>query len=622
MMRLAAGRSVGGPFRILDLAVDIVLCVTLLLDVFAVFANVVTRVFFQYSFLGIEEVTEVALGTLAFIGAAACYRVGGHMPIKFLVDRMPAAWASAAAALVDGLVFALSATLSMLSVSVLIRHWSLRTPLLGMPETWNVLPLALGMLLLAVYSARNLTGYRPSTIGVMLTLLAALFTIALVLLGLLRALGVESPTHQGTWIAVVFAVVLLLLSAPIGFALAIAALAFVYVSGVAPPAAVLENMRNGVSSFILIAVPFFIAAGLIMTEGLTAELGAFVRAWIGHFRAGLLQVVVVTMYLFSGISGSKVADVSAVGSALGRMLREHGYERGEIVAVLSASAAMGETIPPSIAVLVLASITSLSVGALFIAGILPAAVLAVCLMMMLYVRALLAREPREPRVGWKQRGLATVRALPALLLPILLVGGILGGIGTPTEVSSFAVVYGIVVGVLVYRILDRVLFWRVIRNTACMSGMVLFILSAAHAFSWSLTVSNVPHAIGDLVGRHGSSALGFMLASMVVLIVMGAALEALPALIIFGPLLLPLAEKLGIHPLHYAIVLLIAMGIGTVVPYIGIVLYAACMVGKASMEESSRRLLPYLAMLLVGLLVVAFAPWFTLTVPRFFGMTN
>ena len=333
----------------------------------------------------------------------------------------------------------------------------------------------------------------------------------------------------------------------------------------------------------------------------------------------MLQVIVVCMYIVSGISGSKIADIAAVGTTMKDTMRREGYDAGETAAVLASGAVMGETVPPSIAMLVLASVTSLSIGTLFVAGLLPAAVMAACLMVLIYFRA--GRRDSTRKASPAEIGRAGVRAIPALVAPLILIGGIVSGIATPTEVSSTAVIYALVLAAGFYRALTFRQFWRVLASTAAQAGMVLFITSTASTFSWSLTLAKMPQSIAALFSvLHGSAAL-FLLATIVTLVLMGALLEGLPALLIFGPLLLPLAPAFGINPLQYGLLLIIAMGLGAFSPPIGVGMFVTCSICDTSMENAARHMVPYLVVLAIGLLLVAFVPWFSLVGPALMGMS-
>jgi tripartite ATP-independent transporter DctM subunit len=411
-----------------------------------------------------------------------------------------------------------------------------------------------------------------------------------------------------------------MLGLPVSFSMLLGTILFLQITDAAPLIAAAQNTVDGTGHFILLTLPFFIWAGLIMEKGgISVRLVRFASALVGHLRGGLLQVVVVTVYLVSGISGSKAADVVAVGSVLRRELRRQGYPPEEGAAALSAAGAMSETIPPCIAMLVLGSVTPISIGTLFIAGLLPAAVIALFLMVLIYILAWKRGTPRAPRASATEFFGSAAGAVLPLIMPVIMVVGIKFGIATPTEVSAIAVLYGIALAWLIYRSIGVKSFVEIAIECGLLAGMVLFIIAAAGSFAWTLTAANLPALLVkslDLVGH--SSAL-FLVGSMLLLIVVGSLLEGLPALIILAPLLMPIANSLGIDSIHYGIVILLAMGIGIFIPPIGICFYISCAVSEAKVEDASRAMLPYLAVLILGVLAVAFVPWFTHAVPNLVG---
>jgi tripartite ATP-independent transporter DctM subunit len=344
-----------------------------------------------------------------------------------------------------------------------------------------------------------------------------------------------------------------------------------------------------------------------------------VDALIGHLRGGLLQVVVVTMYIFSGISGSKVADVAAVGTTMRGMLEERKYPRGEVVAVLSASAIMGETIPPSIVLLIMGSITTISTTTLFLAGFVPAAFLALVVMGLVFFRAKKQGGVSSPKATWRARGSATFFAIPTLLLPVGMVVGILSGFATPTEVSSVAVAYAFVLAAA-YRRGSKKLLGDTLRETTTTAGMVLFIIAAASPLAQTLALAGVSQQIHDLMSGLGDSPILFMLFTVVLLIIMGQLLEGLPAVLIFAPLLLPIATEFGVNPVQYAMVLIISMGIGSFAPPAGVGFYVACATGLETVEKSLKHFWPYLIAVFIGLLVLAAVPWFSTFLPAMAGL--
>ncbi|HEY1729011.1 MAG TPA: TRAP transporter large permease subunit [Candidatus Baltobacteraceae bacterium] len=606
--------------KTLDRVAEAILVVALVGEIVIVVVNVLGRSFGQTGFLWTPEISQIALSTMTFIGGVVAYRRSQHAPVRAVLNLLPERGARFCYTLADVLIFAGALLAAITSYWLVEAGWAERTPILGIPVSTIGLPLALGMILLVIFALVRLYENAP-----MLALKTGV-GVAVVLGVAYATQSLWQPLFAGD--ASVFTVLILfalgiLSGLPVGFALLLAAAAYLWIADAAPMVTLTQNMVNGTSNYVLLAVPFFILAGLIMERGgISLRLVRFVHALVGHFRGGLLQVVVVSMYLVSGLSGSKAADVAAVGSVMRDMLDRQNYSRGEGAAVLAASAAMGETVPPSIAMLILGSITSLSIAALFSGGLIPAAVIGICLMILIYFRARSAKLPTTPRASLQTMAQSGLAAIPALLMPVILFGGIIYGIATPTEVSTFAVIYGLVLAVVVYRELPPRELLRTLIDSATLSGMVLFILATASAFSWMLTVASLPQRLVSLLHGFNDSSAIFMVGSVILLILTGSLLEGLPALNVLAPLLLPIAGEIGINELHYGIVLVIAMGIGAFMPPAGVGFYVCCAIQRTHVEEASRAMLPYLGVLVAGLLIVAFVPWFTLLLPRAVGLIH
>jgi tripartite ATP-independent transporter DctM subunit len=561
-------------------------------------------------------VAEYALTSLAFIGGAVAYHRGLHLVVRVGIDRLPARWRATVECARHYVVLAVALIGVGYAVPMWNEAWSNLTVVLQIAKSWTLLPFFIGMGLTVVFALAELRRHTVKenvVAGALVTALALAWFLAQ------HATGPWSGAP-----AIAFALVLLLFlvfaGVPIAYVLSVTAYVFISSSG-EDPMAVSLAMSNGVSSFILLAVPFFILAGNVMTEGgLTQPLANWVTGMVGRMRGGLLQALVVAMYIFSGISGSKIADVAAIGTTLKGMLRTQGYDPAESAAVLAAAGIMGETIPPSLVMMVLASITTLSVATFFVAGVVPAAVLGLCLMVIIHRRAKKHDWPRCAAISWPERMRLSVRALPALLVPIILIVGIVGGIATTTEVSSFAVVFSILVSVFIYRGMDLRSFVRTLAASGAMAGMVLLMVSAGSAFSWTLALSGLQSVVADFLGLLGGSAFAFMAFSIVLMMVMGSILEGLPSLLIFGPMLLQLARSYGIEPMAFGIVIIIAMGVGTFVPPFGVCYFVTCSVMETSVERVTPRFLPYLAVLLAGLLAIAIFPAISLALPHAFHL--
>jgi tripartite ATP-independent transporter DctM subunit len=355
-------------------------------------------------------------------------------------------------------------------------------------------------------------------------------------------------------------------------------------------------------------------------NGMSVRLIELLQRMVGRMRGGLNVVMVISMVLFSGISGSKMADVAAVGSVLIPAARKSKQNPGSAVALLAASAVMAETIPPCINLIILGFVANLSIGGLFVAGLLPAALMALVLIAVSIVFGKREQSAAgiEPRIAMS--GLWS-GAIASFGLIFMIFAGFKSGFATATEISAFAVIYAIVVGSLVFRELGFDTAAHCFVQAATRSGLVLFIVAAAQSLAFILTLQQVPHAVGDMMlslsGAHGTWL--FMLLSIAVLIVMGSVLEGAAALIIFGPLLLPVAVKLGIDPLHFGVVLVISMGLGLFAPPLGLGLYGACLIGNVPIEQTVKPIMGYLGLLLLCLLMIAFVPGISTALPRAFG---
>jgi|LauGreDrversion4_2_1035121.scaffolds.fasta_scaffold210217_2 C4-dicarboxylate transporter DctM subunit len=413
-------------------------------------------------------------------------------------------------------------------------------------------------------------------------------------------------------------IVLVAMGIPIAYSMGIASIFFLLAEGRLPLALVAQRLFAGIDSFPLMAVPFFIFAGLLMdTGGISARLVALARVMIGHVRGGLAMVVMLAEVFFSGISGSTTADISAIGSAMIPAMRRAGYSPQRAAAIVAAASSMGVLIPPCIMMVVLGSLVNISIGRLFVAGFLPAAVMVIGLMALIVVQArrgiLPPSEARAPRgAGWR----AFKDSLLALLLPVIIFGGILLGIATPTEIAAVAAVYALVVSVFIYKEVDARGLWKVAESTIVLTGAAMLLIGLAMTFSWILASQQTPAAVAQLMLSVGGGGTGFLLVSVVVFLIAGVFLEGLPALIILMPILLPVAERMGVDPLHFGILAIGTVGVGIFLPPIGIGLLLSSAIAGASLGSVSRVFTPYLLVLIASLIVIALFPSITLILPR------
>jgi tripartite ATP-independent transporter DctM subunit len=372
-------------------------------------------------------------------------------------------------------------------------------------------------------------------------------------------------------------------------------------------------MDEGMSHLILLAVPLFVFLGLLIEmTGMARVMVAFLASVIGHVRGGLSYVLVGAMYLVSGISGSKAADMAAVTPVLFPEMRRRGAKPGDLVALLSATGAQTETVPPSLVLITIGSVTGVSIAALFTGGLLPAIVLGVTLCVVVGFRYRTDDLSGVRRANWREIGRNFVIGLPALALPFVIRAAVVEGVATATEVSTIGVVYSIFAGLFIYRQFDWRRLLPMLVETASLSGAILLIIGAATGMAWALTQSGFSRDLAQFMGGLPGGRLTFLAVSIIAFIVLGSVLEGIPAIVLFGPLLFPIARQMGVHEVHYAMVVVLAMGIGLFAPPFGVGYYAACAIGKVKPDEGMGPIVGYLLALAVGLVVVAAVPWISI----------
>jgi len=399
-----------------------------------------------------------------------------------------------------------------------------------------------------------------------------------------------------------------LLGVPIGFAFGTATLAFLMCVTKVPLTIVVSRMDEGMSSLVLLAVPLFVFLGLLIDmTGMARAMVAFLAGLLGHVRGGLYFVLLGAMYLVSGISGSKAADMAAVAPVLFPEMKRRGSNDGEMVSILSASGAMSETIPPSLVLITIGSVTGVSIAALFTGGLLPGFVLAIALGVVAWWRS--RHEAVGERASRGQIGKAFVVALPSLLLPFVIRSAVVEGVATATEVSTIGIAYATLMGLVIYRQFDWKRLYPMLLETACLSGAILLIIGTATGMAWALTQSGFSHQLAQAMAAVPGGSFGFLMISILAFIVLGSVLEGIPAIVLFGPLLFPIAKAAHVNEVHYAMVVILAMGVGLFAPPLGVGYYAACAIGQVSPDAGMKRIWPYLGALVVGLIAVAAIPW-------------
>ncbi len=585
-------------------------------QVVVVLAGVISRYVVNRPIAGSDEIATLVLVWLTFLGGAVAQRRRTHPSVSLFVERLdPRAhpYVDAATRLVEIFFFACICWQS-LGLFQLRRG----EPSAGAGFDMGLYPGALivgvaatllfGVGQLAAVPRRPLLAVLAGTAGlVVLTVLAT------------RLGGFQPARIDSTTLLIAGFALLLVLNASLAVALGFPALLYLLILGGPNPLMLPQRLIAGADNFVLLAIPLFILAGALMeTGGISRRLVDLAMAIVGHLRGGLAHVTVVAEVLFSGISGSTTADVAAMGSLLIPPMEKAGYRREEAVSIVSAASAMGILVPPCLLMVILAAIADISVTALFLAGFLPAAVLAGTLMLLIYVKARRQDWPVAARASWRGLGSAALHAFLPLMLPVLIFGSIFTGAATVTESAVLAVVYALILGVGVYRETPLRDLPKLFLESAVLSSVGMWLIASASVFTWLLARDQVPQMVSGWVLAVSGQQWFFIVASVVIFTFFAALLEGFPAVIILGPIFYPIATQMGVSTLHFSIIIVACVGIGLFLPPVGVALFIACGIAGSSMTRVMPIFWPYLLVLLVGLLIVSFVPWITLVLPQTF----
>jgi tripartite ATP-independent transporter DctM subunit len=593
--------------RIVAAITEVPAAVLVALESVILLAGVISRYVFNAPLAWSDELASILFLWLAMLGAVIALRRDEHMRLTTFLGMMSArrrAWVETLGVVVI-VVFAL--LMLMPSYEHAVDQWIVMSPALEWHDGLRVAAIGVGsVLLLAIALAR--LAERSS-------LADALSCIVLVAV-LVGGLWLLKPVFAqlGNWNLLFFFVVLVavcvVLGLPIAFAFGTATFAYLIFTTTTPLTIVVSRMDEGMSHIILLSVPLFVLLGaLIEMTGLARAMVNFLAALIGHVRGGLQYVLLGAMYLVSGISGSKAADMAAVAPALFPEMKARGAKEGDLVALLSASGAMSETIPPSLVLITIGAVTGVSIAALFTGGLLPAVVGMVALGVVVYFQSRGESMHGVTKATGAQIRKALWIALPALALPVVIRTVVVEGVATATEVSTVGIAYTVLAGLFVYRQFDWKRLLPMLVETASLSGAILLIIGCATAMAWALTQSGFSKALVDLMAVVPGGKVGFMAISVIAFTILGSVLEGIPAVVLFGPLLFPVARALGIHEVHYAMVAIFAMGLGLFTPPFGVGFYAACAIGKVAPDQAIGRVWPHLGALFIALIVIAAIPW-------------
>ncbi|MCE8021515.1 TRAP transporter large permease [Halomonas sp. MCCC 1A11036] len=411
------------------------------------------------------------------------------------------------------------------------------------------------------------------------------------------------------------------LAMPIAFALTLVSIAVLAFSGV-DMLVLVQRLYRGTESFPLLAVPLFILAGQIMNHsGISARLIDLARALVGAIRGGLAAVNILTSMFFAGMSGTSMSDTAAVGGVMIPQMIKRGYSAPFTAAVTASSSTIGIIIPPSVPMVLLSAYMGLSTGALFAAGLIAGALTALGLILMAWWISVKRQYPIESAFSLSELGRTFIGALPALMMPIIILGGILGGIFTPTEASAVAVAYGVLAGMLLYRSLSLRALYLALVESAVLTGAVMFVTAAAHTLGYTFTYQSLGQLILGPIAALDMGPIGFLLILSLVLIIAGTFLDGIAMMFIVVPLFLPSVQLLGIDPLQFAMVVILCWGIGQQTPPVGAALFITSVISRVDVIRITYANLPFIAvMLFVLLAVIVWPEGIVMSVPRWLGL--
>lgn len=617
----AGGRGVRLAARVLatlDRVVGALATLALAALIAIVFANVVGRYFFGRSLVWAEEAGIWLFVSIVFLGLPLAQRAGLHLSLTLLVAALPPRPRRAAALLADAVQVFVTLMLLFAGLEIMRRIGG-TSPALLLPVwlKFLFLPLGCAASLLCVALGGLERGRAPWR-GPLALLLGALLWLLVQGLppGVLTAALPGVPASLVMGLAFLAA---LALGVPVAFALLFGVFLAGLGSGLLPPAAAAQTLVNGVGRFLLLAIPFFLAAGALMNAGgLTRRLLDFAFALVGHLRGGHAQVSVVSSLLYGGVSGSSYAEAALSAKLLVPQMLRHGYGAPFACAVTAASAVLPNLVPPSIALLILAAAANLSVGALWLAAVGPALLVAACLM--LAVRLLAGRQrAAAPRAGAGEIARCGLHALPVLALALLVVAGLRFGVVTPTEAGVLAVAYALVLGLGVYREYGLRGLAAALRRAALEAALVGLLIGAAAPFAFVLAAEQLPQAAVAALGGLAENPLLLLLLINLALLLFGMILDIGAAILILTPLLLPLAVAAGVDPVHFGVVVVVNLMLGGLTPPVGMLAFVAASVSGTPVHAVFRALLPFLGFLLLALLLVTYLPSLSLGLLRLIG---
>jgi C4-dicarboxylate transporter, DctM subunit len=410
-----------------------------------------------------------------------------------------------------------------------------------------------------------------------------------------------------------------IINMPIGFVLSTAALASLIVSGTMPMTLIPQRLIAGVNSLLLLAIPFFMLAGSIMDRGgVSRRIVRLASSLVGHVVGGLAAVSIVACTFFAAISGSTPATAAAVGELTIPEMEKRGYARTYAAAVVAVASCLGVIIPPSITMVVFGIVANVSIGQLLIGGIIPGLFLSFLLICVNYIMSKKHGYPTEDKQTWKERWRTLLDAVWGLLMPVIILGGIMTGIFTPTESAAIAVVYGLFVSIFIYKELKLRDIVPIFYKASLNSAMIMLLIAAANPFGWIMTIEQVPQTVSQAILGISSNMYVIYILMLLIYLVLGTFMETASIILLVVPIFAPIAETLGINMVHFGVVTVIALATGMATPPVGIALFAACGIADISIGQITRKVLPFLFVMILGIIILAFVPILSTILPNIF----
>lgn len=571
--------------------------------------GVVSRYAFSLPIVWIDEVVSISFLWLAMLGTAIAMHRNEHLRLTLFLQMMPERIRGLVHAIALALIAAFLIALVHPAIEYAQEEWFVTSPALNIPNSFRVSALAFGILamlgVLLAYAAQTVNRKNliaAIAIVVVLTAICWMFSAQLTQLGLYNTL----------LFLVVLVALCLVAGVPIAFCFGLGALSYLAFSTTVPLMVIIGRMDEGMSSLILVSVPIFVLLGCVLdATGMGKAIVDFLASLLGHIKAGMSYVLLGSLFIVSGISGSKVSDMATIAPALFPEMKRRGHQPKEMIALLATGAAMADTVPPSIVLIVLGSVAGVSIAGLFQSGVVIAGVLLLALVVLARWKARheMMENVQRPKLTiiWK----SLLIAGPALVLPFLIRSAVGGGVATATEVSTIAVLYAMIIGQVLYGGIGWRKVYAMLVETAALSGAILLILGTASGMAWAITQSGVVQSLSQFLTTLPGGVAAFMFVTILVFLILGCLLEGLPAILILAPIMFPIAKKLGIHDIHYSMVVVTAMNIGLMMPPIGVGFYVACRIGDESPDKVMAAIWPYIVALIIGLIAIAAVPWFS-----------